>query len=122
MAQTLYDRIGGEAALAAAVDGLYRRIIADDSINRFFADIDMSKQRRKMKSFLSYAFGAKTPFGGQSMRDAHARLVEQGLNDSHFDAVKNHILSTLQELQVKPQLIDEVMGITESTREDVLNR
>lgn len=25
--------------------------------------------------------------GGKDMRDAHAKLVEQGLNDDHFNAV-----------------------------------
>ena len=75
-----------------------------------------------MKSFLSYAFGANTPFEGESMRTAHARLVEQGLNDSHFDAVKNHIDTTLKQLNVAQPLIDEVLDITESTRDDVLNK
>jgi hemoglobin len=122
MQQSLYDRLGGEAALSAAVESFYQKVIADDNINSFFEGVDMDKQMRKMKSFLSYAFGANTPFNGVTMREAHTRLVEQGLNDTHFDTVKDHLQTTLNELGVDQGLVDEVLGITESTRNDVLNK
>ena len=122
MAETLYNRIGGDIALGAAVEILYGKIIADDRINGYFENVDMQKQARKMKSFLSYAFGADTPFTGESLRVSHEKLVANGLNDLHFDAVKEHIQSTLKELNVADELTQEVMIITESTRNDVLNR
>ena len=122
MQQSLYDRLGGEAALSAAVESFYQKVISDEKINSFFEGVDMTKQMRKMKSFLSYAFGANTPFNGATMREAHIRLVEQGLNDTHFDAVKDHLQTTLNELGVDQGLVDEVLGITESTRNDVLNK
>ena len=56
------------------------------------------------------------------MRQAHAHLIDQGLNDSHFDAVKYHLETTLSELGVEEGLINEVLTITESTRNDVLNK
>lgn len=122
MSNSLYERLGGEAAVSAAVDIFYQKVISDDRINGFFEGVDMDKQNRKMKSFLSYAFGANTPFQGSTMRDAHAPLVEHGLNDNHFDAVKDHLDATLQELSIQPELISEVLSITESTRNDVLNK
>ena len=122
MTAILFERLGGNDAVSAAVDIFYQKVISDDHINGFFEGVDMNKQMRKMKSFLSYAFGANTPFEGESMRTAHARLVTQGLNDSHFDAVKNHIDTTLKELNVDTTLINEVLEITESTRNDLLGK
>ena len=122
MTQSLYERIGGNDALQAAVGVLYGKIVADQRINQFFENVDVNKQARKMQSFLAYAFGADTPFSGNSLRISHEKLVDNGLNDSHFDAVKEHIESTLQELNVTPDLIQEVLDITETTRADVLNR
>ena len=122
MQVSLYEKLGGEAAINAAVDDFYQKVIADEKINSFFEGVDMNKQMRKMKSFLSYAFGGNTPFNGASMRQAHAHLVDQGLNDSHFDAVKHHLEATLSELGVEEGLIDEVLKITESTRNDVLSK
>lgn len=122
MAKTLYERIGGDAALGAAVEILYSKIIADDRINGYFENVDIKKQGRKMKSFLSYAFGADTPFTGESLRTSHEKMVANGLSDIHFDAVKENIESTLKELNVTDDLIQEVITITESTRKDVLSR
>jgi hemoglobin len=56
------------------------------------------------------------------MRDAHAHLVKQGLNDSHFDAVVENLGATLKELGVADALIQEAAAIAESTRKDVLGR
>lgn len=56
------------------------------------------------------------------MRQGHAHLVKQGLNDSHFDAVMENLAATLQELNVPQNLIAEMAAIAESTRNDVLGR
>ena len=40
MSDTLFDRLGGEAAVNAAVDIFYRKVLADDRINQFFEGID----------------------------------------------------------------------------------
>jgi len=40
---TLFDKIGGAAAVDAAVDIFYRKVLTDYRINRFFDDIDMER-------------------------------------------------------------------------------
>jgi hemoglobin len=56
------------------------------------------------------------------MRTAHAHLVKMGLNDSHFDAVMEHLGATLTELNVPADLIAEAAAIAESTRKDILGK
>jgi len=57
------------------------------------------------------------------MRVAHKKLVEEkGLNDTHFDAIAELLAATLKDLGVGQGLIDEVMSIAGSTRNDVLNK
>lgn len=122
MSETLYDKIGGEAAVNAAVDIFYRKVLADDRINEYFADVDMDKQAAKQKAFLTMAFGGPNNYTGEDMRKGHAHLVERGLNDSHFDAVMENLGATLTELNVPDELIAEAAAIAESTRNDVLGR
>lgn len=122
MSETLYDKIGGEAAVNAAVDIFYRKVLADDRINDYFADVDMDKQAAKQKAFLTMAFGGPNNYTGEDMRKGHAHLVERGLNDSHFDAVMENLGATLTELNVPDELIAEAAAIAESTRNDVLGR
>lgn len=120
---TLYEQLGGEAAVNAAVDIFYRKVLADHRINRFFDNTDIEKQAAKQKAFLTMAFGGPNNYNGTDMRQAHAHLVKKlGLDDSHFDAVMEHLGATLQELNVPQALISQAAAIAESTRNDVLGR
>lgn len=119
---SLFEQIGGAAAVDAAVDLFYRRVLSDDRISHFFDDVDMDRQRAKQKAFLTMAFGGPHNYTGKDMRAGHARLVAMGLNDSHFDAVVENLAATLRELGVGEEQIAQVGAIAESTRNDVLNR
>lgn len=120
--QSLFEKIGGEPAVNAAVDLFYRKVLADDRINRFFESVDMEKQAAKQKAFLTMAFGGPHNYTAKDMREGHAHLVKQGLNDEHFDAVMENLGATLQELGVPADLISQAAAIAESTRNDVLGR
>lgn len=122
MSKSLYERIGGEAAVNAAVDIFYRKVLKDERINKFFQGVDMERQAAKQKAFLTFAFGGPHNYTGQDMRKGHAHLVANGLNDSHFDAVMENLGATLKELNVPGDLITEAAKIAESTRNDVLGR
>ncbi|CAG1020938.1 Group 1 truncated hemoglobin GlbN [Patescibacteria group bacterium] len=120
--KTLYEKLGGEPAVNAAVDIFYRKVLSDGRINHFFDDVDMEKQAAKQKAFLTMAFGGPHNYTGADMRKGHAHLVEKGLNDRHFDAVVENLGATLTELNVPEDLIAEVAALCETTRNDVLNR
>lgn len=122
VSKALYERIGGEPAVNAAVDIFYRKVLSDHRINRFFDNVDMEKQAAKQKAFLTMAFGGPHNYTGEDMRKGHAHLLKMGLDDSHFDAVVENLGATLNELNVPEELINEVVAICETTRNDVLGR
>src|ERR1700722_13066374 len=107
---TLYQALGGEAAVDAAVDVFYRKVLADDRISAFFDGVDMDRQAAKQKAFLTMAFGGPHSYTGADMRRGHQQLVARGLNDSHFDAVVELLAQSLAELGVAPALIAQVAG------------
>lgn len=119
---TLFDQLGGAAAVEAAVDDFYRRVLSDDRVSRFFEGVDMDRQRAKQKAFLTMAFGGPHNYSGKDMRNGHAHLVKMGLDDSHVDAIIEILGTTLKELGVADGLIQQVAAIAESTRNDVLSR
>jgi hemoglobin len=121
-AKTLFEQLGGETAVEAAVDVFYRKVLADYRINRFFDGSDMEKQAAKQRAFLTMAFGGPNNYTGTDMRTAHAKLVKIGLSGSHFDAVMEHLGATLSELDVPPALIEQVLALAETTRNDVLGK
>jgi hemoglobin len=119
---SLYERLGGADAVNAAVDVFYRKVLADDRVNGFFDNTDMDSQIAKQKGFLTMAFGGPNSYTGKNMRDGHKHLVARGLNDSHVDAIIEHLGGTLTELGVSAADIAEVAAIANSVRNDVLNR
>ena len=119
---TLYEQIGGEAAVDAAVDAFYRKVLTDDRVSRFFDDIDMDKQSAKQKAFLTMVLGGPANYSGLDMRKGHLHLVARGMDDSHVDVVVQLLGETLTELGVPAAIIGQVAAIAESVRDDVLDR
>lgn len=120
--QSLYEQLGGEAAVNAAVDIFYRKVLRDARISRFFEGVDMDRQIAKQKAFLTLAFGGPANYTGKDMRAGHAHLLKMGLDDSHVDAVIELLGQTLGELGVAPPLIEQVAAIANSVRNEVLSR
>lgn len=120
---TLYEKIGGEPAVDAAVGIFYDKVLVDDRIKHFFVGIPMERMRGHQKKFLTMAFSGPNNYSGRGMKAAHARLVdEMGLTDVHFDAVIENLGATLTDLEVPAELIGEAAAIAESVRESVLGR
>ena len=116
---SLYERIGGEKAVDAAVDIFYRKVLSDDRISQFFDTVDMDAQAAKQKAFLTMVFGGPNNYSGKDMREAHKHM---DLNETHFDAVVENLAATLTELGVAESDIAEIAGIAGSVKDDVLNR
>jgi hemoglobin len=122
MSATPYEQIGGADAVEKAVDLFYRKVLSDDSISRFFDGVDMDEQAAKQRAFITMALGGPNSYSGEDMRSAHARLVDDGLNDEHFDAVVTHLGATLTELGVPDELIGAIAEKLGGLRDDVLSR
>jgi hemoglobin len=119
---TLYEQLGGRAAVNAAVDSFYPKVLADDRVKDFFDGTDMVKQAAKQKAFLTFAFGGPNNYSGENMRIGHAHLLEKGLDDIHVDAIIELLAGTLKEMGVADDLIAQVGEIAESVRDDILGR
>lgn len=120
--ESLYQELGGEPAVDAAVGIFYRKILADSTLSPFFEGVDMDRQMAKQKAFLTMAFGGPNNYSGKDLTSAHVELVKRGMNDSHVSKVLGHLMKTLQELKVPGYLVVEIMRIAESTRNAVLGR
>jgi hemoglobin len=97
--------------------------LADELVRPFFEGLDMPAQVRKQVAFMTVAFGGPDEYRGRNMREAHAKLVaESGLGDGHFDAIVEHLRSTLVELDVQETLINAVIDTVEKTRTEVLGK
>jgi truncated hemoglobin YjbI len=64
---SLFERIGGEAAVMAAVDLFYKKVLADPLLAPFFNELDLAAQVRKQVSFMGWAFGSGQAYSGRDL-------------------------------------------------------
>jgi len=115
---SLFDRVGGTAAVSAVVDGFYKVLLEDDRVKHFFAKTDMVQLKRHLKSFLTVAFGGENKYTGKSLQEAHAFL---GITEADFGYVAEDLGKVLKGAGVEKKLIDEVMTIVGSVKGDVVS-
>lgn len=119
---SLFEQLGGAAAVDKAVDIFYRKMLSDDRVAHFFETVDMDRQASKQKAFLTMVLGGPNQYTGLDMQRAHAPLLSKGLNDSHVDIVIEHLGATLAQLGASGEQIGKVAALANSVRDDVLGR
>lgn len=119
---SLYEKIGGEFTLNAAVDRFYEKIENEKRLAVFFENVNLLRQVEKQRAFMRMVMGATDTYKGKSLRDAHRPLLKKGLNDKHIDIFVGHFADTLTELGVADTLVKEVVARANSFRDDILNR
>ena len=115
---SLYFRIGGEAAVAAAVDGLYQRIVADEDLSSYFAGIDIAHLKAHQRTFIASALGGPEPYQGRRLDDAHRRL---SVTAEAYSRVVSHLVDTLVALDVDAAAIADVTEAVSSLRPQVVS-
>lgn len=115
--ENLYERLGGQDAITKVVDVFYEKVLADDTVNHFFKETDMEKQRRHQSLFISWALGGPNQYSGRSMELAHKGM---NLNDEHFGAIASHLAASLREFDVSEQDINGVLDKLTTMKNDIL--
>lgn len=93
----IFDRIGGPAAVTAAVDDFYRRVMADPLLAPYFDDIDMKRLKGHQRTLLAAAVGEPEPYPSTAAVGAQAPF---DIRQDHFDLVVVHLTATLTDLGV----------------------
>jgi len=119
---SLYEELGGAAAISGALDRFYPKVLGDSVLSPYFDGIDMVALKGKAEAFLALAFGGPQTYDGVGLRAIHDRPRRQGMDDQVFDRFMMHFGATLQELGVPEDKIAQAAAIAEGARADVLGR
>jgi hemoglobin len=114
---TLFEAIGGHAAVGAAVEEFYRRVLADPDLTPFFGGVPLQRLKAHQAAFFAQALRGPGRYTGRSMREAHAGL---GITDAHFDRVAHHLVETLATLGVDQGIIEQVISAVAPLRSEVV--
>jgi hemoglobin len=116
-AVSIYQAIGGRAAVAAAVEGFFERLLADPVLSGFFPGGVGPRHRAYLMTVLGEALGGPERYRGPDLAKAHGGL---GITDADFDRTAGHLAATLGSLGVPGHLTDQIVGIVAGLRPAVV--
>jgi hemoglobin len=104
---SLYDRLGGKAAITAVVDEFIGRVAADARINQRFFNTDIDKLKQLLVEQVCMVTGGPCKYSGQSMEDSHAGME---LVDDEFTALVEDLIGALDKFKVPEKEKGELLG------------
>jgi len=110
---TLYEKLGGEPVLTAAIDDFYARMQADPGLSGWFRGVDLEILKAHQRAFLMVALDGPEDYSGRSMRNAHAGLR---ITDGAYTRAVQHLRDALAALGVEHDLVDRVVRPVEQLR------
>jgi hemoglobin len=117
--QTLYERLGGKEAIVAVVEDFIGNVAADKRINRFFANADIPRLKRRLVEQICAGTGGPCKYRGRSMKAAHKGLR---VKDRHFDALVEDLGKSLKKFKVPAREQKELVAILAPLRKDIVGR
>lgn len=110
---SLYDRIGGEAAVDTLTMALYAHVNSDDRLAHFFEHIDLMQQINHQKRFLTYALGGSSVvYDMEKLSTAHGKL---NLKQEQITAFNEALNAALIDLDVDDDIREKVLAIAIET-------
>ena len=118
MRTTIYEEIGGAPAVTAVVDLFYERLVADPSVNGYFAGKDLVRLKAHQRALVTVALGGMSEsYTGRLMGPAHAGLA---ITHEAFDRILMHLEAVLVDVGVSSTIIGKVLAILEPLRPEVV--
>lgn len=117
MNKSLYERLGGEAALKGVVDDVVARAAADTRINAKFGKTDIPRLKFHLVKQLCAVTGGPCKDIKRTQEKIHANLKITG---GEFDAFVEDLVATLDKFNVPAPEKTELLGILGSLKSKIV--
>ena len=71
---SLYDDLGGAAAVTAALNQFYPKVLADPLTSPYFEGVDIEGLKKRIEPFMAMALGGPSDYHGPTLRQTHTHL------------------------------------------------
>ncbi len=119
MIETLYQRLGGAQRVASIVDNAIDRHAVNPVLAPRFRGKDLPKLKALGTQFFCAGIGGPQRYEGRDLRTAHAGM---NVSEAEYLATMDDIVAALQDHEVAPAEINEVVAILYALKGDVLRQ
>jgi hemoglobin len=113
---TLFNRIGGDAAMNAFMDKFFDLIALDPRIKMFFLGSKFTALKISQGKFIANLIGSPQEYTGPDLIKVHSMVSTRAISDFHLDSYIDDASKALAFLGVAQSAINEVCSIFESVR------
>lgn len=113
-----YQRIGGAAAVKAAVELFYDKVLVDPDLAGYFTEVNMPEQRRHLALMLAVVLGGPNEYAGRGLAEAHRPL---NISPAHYAMVGQHLTATLSELGAPADIVADVQVMLGQVQDQVVS-
>ena len=117
---SLYERMGGYDAIAAATDELLRRVTSDPDIGVYWrghSTDSMKRDRQLIVDFLCEAIGGPIIYRGRDMKTSHEGLR---ISEREWDIFVVHVVATLDHFSVPEREKQEFLECAGSLKGEIV--
>ena len=114
---TLFEQIGGESRLHAAVDEFTNIVLADERINFTFADTDLDKFKKLLYEQICELTHGPCKYTGRDMYESHRKL---NIDNGHFNALAEDLYIAFDRVHVPYRVQNKVIALLAPMQRDVV--
>ena len=121
-AKSLYQRLGGEAGIAAFTDDFISRTMADPALVPFFKGLTNADDKRihqHLRELLCYATGGGCTYSGKDMKTTHAQLE---ISNDIWNQFTGHFNEMVARFRIQDLERNELVALVASLKKDIVNR
>jgi hemoglobin len=126
--KSLYERLGGEPAIAAVCKDFVERAAGDPKVNFFRKDVpgatawnpspeDLATFQTHLVQFVCVAAGGPQRYEGRSMKAAHRGMK---ITESQFNALAADLAASLDAFNVPAKEKGELLNAVAGTKKDIV--
>jgi hemoglobin len=113
----LYDRLGGQAGVAAISGSLIDRVSADPALGRSFKDTDLARIKRLLAEQICDLSGGPCHYSGDSMKEVHAG---HHISEADFYGMVAELRHVLKERHVSQGAANELLRLLAPMKRDIV--
>src|SRR2546426_8539300 len=117
MGRSLFERLGGSAAVTGAVEDFVARCAGDPRINKNLGRSDIPRLKSMLVDQVTEASGGPRRYTGRDMKTTHDGMK---VTTGEFNALVEDLVATLNKFGVGKPEQDELLGILGPLKSDIV--
>jgi len=115
--KSLYDRLGGKAAVTTVVDQFVANVAADSRINGRFATTDFPRLKGHLVDQICMLSGGPCLYKGGDMKTIHAGMK---ITNGDFEALVEDLVAALDKVKVPAHEKGKLLGLLSPMKQDIV--